>query len=125
MRTKIKKKPEDQVIKYLLDKRKNPMEKVVWFGASDFTKFKDIKPNEILEALNKLESDKYISCSQIGQRQEFSIRLLNKASTYFDIKNKKEEDKSKERCKFWIPTIISIVSAVTSIISLYFSIVAR
>lgn len=114
MKIKIKKKPEDQVIRYLLDKRKNPMEKAVWFGASDFTKFKDIQPDEILEALNKLQANEYISCSQVGQKQDYSIRLLNKADTYFDVQKNEKYEKIREQYRFWIPTGLSILAIIVA-----------
>lgn len=114
MKIKIKKKPEDQVIRYLLDKRKNPMEKVVWFGASDFTKLKDIQPDEILEALNKLQANEYISCSQVGQKQDYSIRLLNKADTYFDVQEDEKHEKFREQYRFWIPTGLSILAIIVA-----------
>ena len=122
---KTKEKLEDQVIKYLLGKRKDPTDKNVWFGDSDFTKFENIQVDKILESLNKLQSAGYITYSKVGQRYKYTIKILDKADSYFDVKDKKEEDKLKELLKFLIPTIISIVSAVTSIISLYFSITTR
>lgn len=39
---KTKEKLEDRLIKYLMDNRKDPMKKVVYFCASDFQKFKEL-----------------------------------------------------------------------------------
>lgn len=90
------------------------MEKAVWFGASDFTKLKDIQPDEILEALNKLQANEYISCSQVGQKQDYSIRLLNKADTYFDVQKNEKYEKIREQYRFWIPTGLSILAIIVA-----------
>lgn len=39
---KSKEKLEDRLIKYLMDNRKDPMKKVVYFCASDSQKFKEL-----------------------------------------------------------------------------------
>lgn len=106
---------EDKVLKFLLDKRKTPVDKNVTFAIGDYEKLPKIKNDLIIEAMNKLQAGGYIEYSRFGNKGALNVKLLPTADTYFDKKKAEKKQKRTETFRFWFPVIISLVALVISI----------
>ena len=106
---------EDKVLKFLLDKRKTPVDRNVTFAIGDYEKLPKIKNDLIIEAMNKLQAGGYIEYSRFGNKGALNVKLLPTADTYFDKKKAEKKQKRTETFRFWFPVIISLMALVISI----------
>ncbi len=112
---KTKEKLEDRLIRYLLDKRGDSSKPYIEFNEADFAKIGEASWGEVLESFRKLKAEDYLEVLQIGQGHRYNVRLLDKASTYFDIKAKEKKKDVKELLATWVPIVISIISLIVSL----------
>lgn len=115
---------EEKLLKYLINEYQNSATNKVCIYQSAVSEI-DMNEKDVIRAIYTLEADQKLVINTKSQQENFGmpwrVTLTSSGIYHFNNKKEKQKEKRSQRLQFIIPVIISIVGAIASVLTAYFT----